>query len=107
MTDLKNSHDLLLYFNPNLSSFSIDPSLLDNFEAFVSAYTINYLSKNQVTDGFNYVSNLEFKKISPGAHLNANSTQYGNEGLFLSNLKYRDFKFNSEYRNIETLSEDS
>jgi hypothetical protein len=62
--NLKKSHDFLLYFNPAHLAYEVNPYLVSNFESFVSTFTINYFSANHITDAFNYVPNLEFKKIS-------------------------------------------
>ena len=65
--NLKKSHDFLLYFNPSLTSYTINPTLVSNFEALISTFTINYFSINNIKDAYNFVPNLEFKKTANNA----------------------------------------
>ena len=93
----------MLYFNPSLTSFTANPSLVSNFEALISTYTINYFSTNNIKDAHNFVPNLEFKKTINNAEMTEMMLQYGIDGIVLNNLSFRDFKWNNDFRQIESL----
>lgn len=64
MSILRKSHEFLLYFNPSYSSYIVNPVLVSNLEELISIYTINYFETNQIRDAYNYVQNIEFKRIA-------------------------------------------
>jgi hypothetical protein len=93
ITKIKAEHDFLLYFNPNLPTIIVDPYLLNNFQLLVSSFFIDRFcikEKNPIHKLDHY---LQFTKLR-------HEKDVTGEGLYLTNLKCKEFQYHNESKSI-------